>query len=78
MVWQPNILNNCYELSGGYAPSNHPPGALLGDFRSPFQILATPLVADLASQTGRPLSGDQEASPDQNMERKCADTIATV
>ena len=20
MVWQPNILNNCYELSGGYAP----------------------------------------------------------
>ena len=28
MVWQPNILNNCYELSGGYAPPNHPPGAL--------------------------------------------------
>jgi len=28
MVWQPNILNNCYELSGGCAPSNHPPGAL--------------------------------------------------
>jgi len=20
MVWRPNILNNCYELSGGYAP----------------------------------------------------------
>ena len=28
MVWQPNILINCYELSGGYAPPNHPPGAL--------------------------------------------------
>jgi len=28
MVWQPNILNNCYELSGGYAPLNNPPGAL--------------------------------------------------
>jgi len=28
MVWQPNIINNCYELSGGYAPPNHPPGAL--------------------------------------------------
>jgi len=28
MVWQPNILTNCYELSGGYAPPNHPPGAL--------------------------------------------------
>ena len=29
MVWQPNILNNCDELSGGYAPlPNHPPGAL--------------------------------------------------
>jgi len=24
MVWQPNILNNCYELSGGYAPSEPP------------------------------------------------------
>ena len=24
MVWQPNILNNCYELSGGYAPPNDP------------------------------------------------------
>ena len=20
MIWQPNILNNCYELSGGYVP----------------------------------------------------------
>ena len=20
MVWQPNILNNCYEFSGGYTP----------------------------------------------------------
>jgi len=28
MVWQPNIINNCYELSGGSAPANHPPGAL--------------------------------------------------
>jgi len=28
MVWQPDILNNCYELSGGCAPLNHPPGAL--------------------------------------------------
>jgi len=28
MVWQPNILNNCYELSGGYALPNHPPEAL--------------------------------------------------
>ena len=28
MVWQANILNNCYELSGGYAPANHPPGAM--------------------------------------------------
>jgi len=43
MVWQPNILNNCYELS------NHPPGAL-GDFRSTdplcphLQILAAPLA----------------------------------
>ena len=27
-IWQPNILNNCYGLSGGYAPPNHPPGAL--------------------------------------------------
>jgi len=24
MVWQPNILNNCYELSGGYAPPEPP------------------------------------------------------
>jgi len=24
MVWQPNILNNCYELSGGYAPYEPP------------------------------------------------------
>jgi len=31
MVWQPNILNNCYELLGGYAPLNHPLGALLLD-----------------------------------------------
>jgi len=55
MVWQPNILNNCYELSGGYAgaPPNHPPGALPLDpagglpFPRPtvphLQILATPL-----------------------------------
>ena len=28
MVWQPDILNNCYELSGGCAPLNQPPGAL--------------------------------------------------
>jgi len=53
MNWQQNIVNNCYELSGGYAPPNHPPGLCpwtpLGDFRSPdplcphLQILATPL-----------------------------------
>jgi len=24
MVWQSNILNNCYELSGGYAPPEPP------------------------------------------------------
>ena len=39
MVWQPNILNNCYELSGGYAPrTTHQglcPWTPLGDFRSP-------------------------------------------
>jgi len=28
MVWQPNILNNCYELSGGYPTPNHPSGAV--------------------------------------------------
>jgi len=55
MVWQPNILNNCYELSGGYAGAPRTthqglcPWTLLGDFRSPdplcphLQILATPL-----------------------------------
>ena len=42
MVWQPNILNNCYELSGGYAPrTTHQghqglcPWTPLGDFLSP-------------------------------------------
>ena len=55
MVWQPNILNNCYEFSGGYAPrTTHQglcPGTPLGDFRSPdpmcphVQILATPMTA---------------------------------
>ena len=55
MVWQLNILNNCYELSGGCAPLNHPPGALPLDpagglpFPRPpcalhLQILATPLL----------------------------------
>ena len=38
MVWQPNILNNCYELSGGCAPrtTHHGlcPWTPLGDFRS--------------------------------------------
>ena len=24
MVWQPNVLNNCYELSGSYAPPEPP------------------------------------------------------
>jgi len=28
MVWQSNILNNCYELSGGYAPPEPPTRAL--------------------------------------------------
>jgi len=55
MVWQPNILNNCYEPSGGYAPRTIHQGLCpwtpLGDFRSPgplcphFQILAAPLPA---------------------------------
>jgi len=55
MIWQPNILNNCYELSGGYAPPPTTyqglcPWTPLGDFRSPdplcphLQILATPLL----------------------------------
>jgi len=54
MVWQPNILNNCYELSGGYVPrTTHQglcPWTPLGDFRSPdplcphLQILAAPLL----------------------------------
>jgi len=39
MVWPPNILNNCYELSGGYAPRTAHQGLCpwtpLGDFRSP-------------------------------------------
>ena len=58
MVWQPNILNICYELSGGYAPPNNPPGALPLDpaggppFSRPtvphLQILATPLTVSIS------------------------------
>jgi len=60
MVWQPNILNNCYELSGGYASPEPPtrgsvPGLRWGDFRSPdplcphLQILAATLSKVLTS-----------------------------
>jgi len=55
MVWQPNILNNCYQFSGGYAPRTTHQGLChwtsLGDFHFPdplsphLQILATPLLA---------------------------------
>jgi len=52
MVWQPNILNNCYELSGSYAPPGPPtrgssvPQTLCAPH---FQILATPLGGRSAS-----------------------------
>ena len=46
MVWQPNILNNCYELSGGYAPqTTHQglrPWTRLGDFHSPDSLCPLP------------------------------------
>jgi len=46
MVWQPNILNNCYELSGGHAPrTTHQelcPWTPLGDFRSPDSLCPPP------------------------------------
>jgi len=48
MVWQPNILNNCYELAGGYAPplqTTHQglcPWTPLGDFRSPDPLCHPP------------------------------------
>ena len=46
MVWQPNILINCYELSGGYAPrTTHQgfcPWTALGDFRSPDTLCHPP------------------------------------
>jgi len=32
MVWQPNILNNCYELSGGYPPEPPTSGPRWGTF----------------------------------------------
>ena len=52
MVWQPNILNNCYKLSGGYALPEPPtrgsaPGPRWGTCDPPMphlQILAAPLV----------------------------------
>ena len=66
MVWQPNILNNCYELSGGYAPrTTHQElckWTPLGDFRSPdplcphLQILAMPLMQSSVRRfPGKPL-----------------------
>jgi len=60
MVWQPNILNNCYELSGGYAPEpptrGSAPGPRWGTSvpQTPvphLQILATPLQS--ATDTNR-------------------------
>jgi len=56
MVWQPNILNNCYQFSGGYAPPEPPTrGSATGPrwgtsiSQTPcaphLQILATPLLA---------------------------------
>ena len=46
IVLQPNILNNCYELSGGYAPrTTHQglcPWTPLGDFRSPDPLCHPP------------------------------------
>jgi len=61
MVWQPNILSNCYELSGGYAPPEPPTGGSAPGLRwetsvpqtpcAPhLQILATPLI--LVTLTG--------------------------
>jgi len=56
MVWQANILNNCYELSGGYAPPEPPTLPLDTAGGLPFprppvpahlQILATPLTLRL-------------------------------
>jgi len=57
MVWQPNILNNCYELSGGYAPEPPIRGSVPGPRwgtsvpQTPcvlhLQILAAPLVGGL-------------------------------
>jgi len=55
MVWQPNILNDCYELSGGYAPRTAHQGLCpftqMGGLPFPrppvhphLQILATPLI----------------------------------
>ena len=54
MVWQPNILINCYELSGGYAPEPPTRGSAPGPrwgtsvpqtpCATHLQILATPLV----------------------------------
>jgi len=60
MVWQPNIHNNLYELSGGYASPEPPtrgsaPGPRWGDLRSPdplcphLQILAATLSKVLTS-----------------------------
>jgi len=46
MIWQPNILNNCYKLSGGYAPQTTHQGLCpwipLGDFRSPDPLCPPP------------------------------------
>jgi len=55
MVWQPNILNNCIELSGGYAPPpNHPPGALPLDLAGglPFPRLPVPPSPNPGYATG--------------------------
>jgi len=73
MVWQPNILNNCYELSGGYAPPRtgslplYPAGGL--PFPRPpvpphLQILATPLHVVATAKKGSPYSITERRVPE--------------
>jgi len=61
MVWQPNILNNCYGLLGGYAPPKSP-WTPLGDFRSPDPLCLPPPNPGYATESGVAVATNLERS----------------